>query len=129
MIQKVLLVDDSEATNHLNKYLLQKLNICEEIVIATNGKKALDYVQQNLESLPDLILLDINMPVMDGFEFLDAIKPFEKKLNETVIIVLLTTSMINKDREKAKQYSYVRDYVIKPLKKEDMEKLYNQLYG
>ena len=76
-IDSVLLVEDDRITNFLNERLLRKLNITESIKVATNGEEALQYLEKTEASgkpLPDLIFLDINMPVMDGLEFLQEVQ-------------------------------------------------------
>src|ERR1700712_1618420 len=97
-LNTVLLVDDDRITNFINQRLIEKLNITQNVTALLNGKEAIDYIKTtNLEKkqLPDLILLDINMPVMDGFEFVNSFRAllYEKK----VIIVMLTTSSNEKD--------------------------------
>ena len=104
-LNTVLLVDDDRITNFINQRLIEKLNITQNVTALLNGKEAIDYIKTtNLEKkqLPDLILLDINMPVMDGFEFVNSFRAllYEKK----VIIVMLTTS--SNEKENYSNYSH-----------------------
>lgn len=118
-IKSVLLVDDDPASNFLARLLLRKLKTVEHVSVAENGKEALDYIIENSgkKSFPDLILLDINMPLMDGFEFMDHFQrlPF-KNLTR---VVLLSSSISSKDLQRAAAYK-VEDFINKPLTKEKL---------
>jgi CheY-like chemotaxis protein len=116
----ILLVDDDEPTNFLNQMVLEEMGITHHIRIAQNGEEALTYLRKTgigneTCPLPDLILLDINMPAMNGWEFLQhyAALPSHQKAN--VVIVMLTTSLNPDDRAKAQQISEVTGFETKPL--------------
>lgn len=120
-LNEILLVDDSKGINTLNRRILQEMNVAKTISTALNGKLALDYLttkdQNNKFPKPDIILLDINMPVMDGYQFLETYKKLDKELNLGNIIVMLTTSVDDVDIERSKSCSYVKGYQFKPLTK------------
>ena len=99
----------------MNKYVLEAAEICDKIDIAKNGLLALEYLKSNLKSLPELIFLDVKMPVMNGFEFLDELQKYEQKLNNTFVIVMLSSSLSPIDINKSKEYPYVKEYLNKPL--------------
>ncbi|MFN3404495.1 MAG: response regulator [Cytophagaceae bacterium] len=116
-VNSILLVEDDSITNFINDRLLKNLKVANEVHIATNGQEALNVINTKLKEdrpLPELILLDLNMPVMDGFEFLQQFKkiPSEKKDNSLVIV--LTTSTHNNDLKKLEDAGNV-DYLNKPL--------------
>ena len=93
--KKILLVDDDETSNFLNELLIKGMDIVEEVSIASNGQEALNYLENESGSFPQLIFLDLNMPVMDGFEFLEA---FEKTQTTKVPVrrtTLKTTKGLN----------------------------------
>jgi CheY-like chemotaxis protein len=118
-----LLVDDDETTNMVNQMLLEDLDITGDLLIARNGKEALDLIQQHHQAkgcYPDLILLDINMPVMDGFEFLSAFEQLEMEDKNAITIVMLTTSMNPEDVKKA-QKAYIKGFLNKPLSEQDLK--------
>ncbi len=123
-INSILLIDDDDTTNFLNKRLFQKMDIADELQVARNGRDALEYIEKYCHPLPGegpripkLILLDINMPVMNGFGFLSAFEQLECEGKEEVIIVVLTTSLNPKDVT-AIQQSGVKDFINKPLTRE-----------
>jgi CheY-like chemotaxis protein len=113
----VMLVDDNENWRYLSKRILQKAGVGKQIITADNGLEAIKKLQTLLvsrEKMPDLIFLDINMPVMDGFEVLEEITKWpELDLNQTRIF-LCTTSTHVSDKEKASQYPIAR-YITKSL--------------
>lgn len=116
----ILLVDDDEPTNFLNQMVLEELNITKHIKIAENGKEALSYLEKTGSGdenfpLPELILLDINMPAMNGWEFLQQYAQLPPRQKANVVIVMLTTSLNPDDRAKAEEISEVTGFETKPL--------------
>ena len=113
----ILLVDDDGTTNFLNKGTLERMQLGDEIHIELNGEKALNYVQHYSEkhnnTCPELILLDLKMPVLDGFEFLEylRIKKFINK--EQVKTIVLTTSTHKEDLKRLDKFGV--KYISKPL--------------
>ncbi|QHT68302.1 response regulator [Rhodocytophaga rosea] len=126
----ILIVDDDYASNYLTEMILQDLQITEHIYLARNGKEALDLIkdycqydqQPASKPCPQLIFLDINMPVMDGFEFLEEFEKIEHIKKNPIPIFLLTTSTNVRDIEKAKRYQ-VSAYIEKPLTEEKIVKI------
>lgn len=116
-MHKVLLVDDDENTNFLSKMVLNTAGF-NDIREVLNGQEAYEQIEQDC---PDIIFLDINMPVMDGWEFLD-----EKKTKapcKHVKIVLLTSSTFVEDKKRAVRYPCVVDYIVKPLTQEKVKQI------
>lgn len=127
----ILLVEDDNITNFINERLIKKLDVAEEIKVAANGSEALSFIRTRVaggKNSPDLIFLDINMPVMDGFEFLQEFKQLEFPGKEKVVIVVLTTSTNQNDIEKLKN-SGNTDFINKPLTKEKIEKIINKNFS
>jgi CheY-like chemotaxis protein len=131
MLHKILCVDDDPITLMLYKMVIAKASFTEEIITAKNGQEALDYYN-NLQAInesccPELIFLDLNMPVMGGWEFLDNfITEKYSEFNKTKVIVLSSTIDPN-DIEKSKKYSIVIDFMSKPITKEMLENLKERL--
>ncbi|MDQ3535982.1 MAG: response regulator [Bacteroidota bacterium] len=123
-LNKVFLVDDDETSNFLNTLLIRSMKITDKVEISKNGKEALTKfvaLKQLDKEWPELVLLDLNMPVMDGFEFLEEYCKLYAEEQEQTKIVMLTSSNSPKDIDKAKKYN-IAGYINKPLTE---EKLHN----
>lgn len=129
----ILLVDDDEITNYVNSLIIKKSGITDEILIALNGNQALEIIQKRFGSeeqkgesnIPLLIFLDINMPIMDGLEFMEHFSSLEERVKEKVTVIVLSTSSHKNDFDKMYQYG-VQGFISKPLQQEELEKLANQ---
>ncbi|HEY4151186.1 MAG TPA: response regulator [Chitinophagaceae bacterium] len=119
----VLLVDDDLPTNFLNRVILEEAGCADCIQIAQSGQDALDFLQKAGEfsrkddtcPTPALIFLDINMPAMDGWEFLSRYNALKKEQQAGIIIVMLTTSLNPEDELKARTIPAVSGFQCKPL--------------
>ncbi|MEX0280423.1 MAG: response regulator [Arenibacterium sp.] len=121
-LKKVLLIDDDRVTNMMHTRVLSRSGLIEQIDIATDGQDALDYLGRlgGGDATPELILLDINMPRMDGFEFLEEYARLPEHLRKGHIIIMLTTSLLESDRERADASPWVLRFANKPVKAEDV---------
>lgn len=107
---KVLLVDDDKINNYINLRLIRRIGLSEEIIVTNNGQEAITYLKTcDKNELPTLILLDINMPVMDGFEFLEEYEKFKFNTVERPMIVVLTTSTNTNDIKRWKVLRLLQD--------------------
>lgn len=113
----ILLIDDDESTNYLHRRLLNKMECTQLLEIAEDGTMALNYLSQTPQPnpSPDLIFLDINMPVMNGWEFLQEYKILEKNQPVKPVMVMLTTSLNHDDEQKAKGMAEINEFRNKPL--------------
>ena len=131
-LSSIMLVDDDTTTNFLNQMLIQRLGVAKHLVIAENGAEALQTLHQTCvplsASCPNLILLDMKMPIMNGIEFLEAYAqlPFHKK--QSIVVVMLTTSMLPSDMERVKQLP-VAGILNKPLTKEKLQDVVDEYFG
>ena len=120
----VLLVDDDPTANYLNQLLLKRLGVAEQVLVALNGKEALDllhvHCQTPFASSPVLILLDVKMPVMDGFAFLEAYELLPAAQRQAITIVMLTTSLHPRDVERVQQLN-IGGFLNKPLNREKVD--------
>jgi CheY-like chemotaxis protein len=121
-LKNILLIDDDAICSWINMVMLEEMQVAQKVECINDGKSAVEYLQMNCSSeagpdkvCPDLILLDLNMPGVDGFDVLEKLKQTagcESLSSERVVI--LTTSMHQKDLEKARSYN-VHSYLTKPL--------------
>ncbi|MBV8251699.1 MAG: response regulator [Chitinophaga sp.] len=121
LINMIFIVDDDPIHQQIAKIMIERQGISNNIRVFSDAQEVLDYFRENTnvpEALPDLILLDLNMPVMDGWEFLDEYAGFQTSLPKQVKIFVLTSSIDEKDKERVRSYKFVSGYLTKPLSKE-----------
>lgn len=122
---KLLVIDDDDINIFIIKKIVEKTGYEVDMVAKTNGQLAIDYLTTcigNKEELPQLVLIDINMPVLNGWEFLEAYE----KLNivNKVEMYMLSSSVYENDIEKAKTYQTVKGFISKPLSIERLTELF-----
>jgi CheY-like chemotaxis protein len=122
----ILLIDDDEPTNFLNKMVVDELDIARHVQVVTNGQEALDYLN-GTGPRPELILLNINMPLMDGWEFVDRYTTLvtSQKANA---LVMLTTSLNPNDEKTAMANAEIAGFVNKPLRRETLENIIDRFF-
>lgn len=122
MKQNVWLVDDDEMSNFLSQKTLEKMGIANQIHIALNGKEALDMFNKYYTGsipLPALILLDLKMPIMDGFQFIELFYKLDISNKEKVKIIIVTTSIDPNDVLRAKEFG-IEHFLSKPITEKDI---------
>lgn len=122
MKQEILLIDDDHVINIINTRLIKKIAPEATTVPFHNGEPAFEYIKANMET-HFLIFLDINMPIMNGWEFLDEIRTIKTSFKGT--IHMLTSSIDNSDKVKASTCDLVQSFISKPLKIELLETIIN----
>ncbi len=127
--QQVLIIDDDPSSLFLARMTLEEMQIAQEIKPVKSAGEGLSFLRTNCingqgesENCPDLILLDINMPGMDGFDFLDCLKALGQQDLISRVVVALTSSDAAKDRVRMQTYG-VRHFMVKPLIEEDIRQL------
>jgi len=132
----ILLIDDDEPTNFLNKLILEEMNCAEQIHIAKSGREAINFLTANHREknnrdaqMPDLVFLDINMPAMDGWEFLDLFTGFNTARKKKAVTIMLTTSLNPEDETKSKTIAQVSGYRRKPLSREMVEEILEKYFS
>lgn len=124
-IKCILLIDDNPADNTFHKINIAEADVCDYVAVATNGREALSYLMKSGEPdsssdsasfpKPDIIFLDINMPGMNGFEFLDEYEKLDEKIKSSIVIIMLSTSLNPEDEKRAMSYKEVAEFQYKPL--------------
>ncbi|MGB2761626.1 MULTISPECIES: response regulator [Maribacter] len=132
-LNTILLVDDDDASNFLHSIFINKLDMDVNINSALNGQEAIDFIlgkgQEQLE-LPCMVMLDLRMPVMDGWQFMKAYEELvPKKLKSQITIVLVTISDNKEDKERAISNKYIADFAQKPLSDETFKALIQKHYS
>lgn len=125
-IQMVMLVDDNDTDNFISRRIIEITKFSEEVVIKNSGKSALEYIESNKNSinkLPDLIFLDINMPIVDGFVFLYEFERFSDKVKNKCKIIILSSSDNKRDIDKIVNNDYVIKFITKPLTETALEEV------
>ncbi|MEQ9403799.1 MAG: response regulator [Cyclobacteriaceae bacterium] len=126
--RRIVLIDDDFTTNTLNKLIIEKSELVDEVVIFDRADQALEFFQsENDESNNSLTLLDINMPVMDGWDFLNEYDKLNGKMKRNKII-LLTSSIDPADKTKAEEFKPVAEYRSKPLSMEMLKTLVDKYF-
>ncbi|HKR05734.1 MAG TPA: response regulator [Bacteroidia bacterium] len=113
---KVLLIDDNTLDNFVNKKLVEMNSFASKVEVFESAQAALDYLKnEKTENLPDIIFLDIMMPIMDGFQFLDKFELLHESIHTKCKIIMLSTSDSFKDLNRANKNRFVHKFLNKPL--------------
>jgi CheY-like chemotaxis protein len=130
MVSSILLIEDDEATNYLNQIIIHQFNCFKSIHISYNAQDAINYLTAKGEykeykgiKLPEIILLDINLPGMDGWEFLDHYSNLNLCALNNTIVTILTVSPRETSLSKIRGYDCLNDYLEKPLTFEKLDQV------
>lgn len=128
----IVLIDDDHATNFIHKKILENSGLEAHIQVCSGGQMGLDYLNcegdfmnESKYPQPGIILLDINMPQMDGWEFLEIYEQLPQERKAKIVVSMLTTSLNPDDRDKANQTPAINGFFNKPLEIEDIMNLIN----
>ncbi|MDF9301593.1 response regulator [Tritonibacter mobilis] len=123
-IGSIMLIDDNEIDHHMCKRVVERSGLVGEFIQFLSAEEALDHLRQAGDRpVVDAILLDVNMPRMDGFEFLETATAELGEHFARVVVMMLTTSLNPRDKERAAQFAVVKDYSSKPLLIEYLQRL------
>ncbi len=127
----IALVDDDQTTNFLNKRLIESKGVADKVLIFKNGEEAINHfskLDESSELRPQLVLLDINMPIMNGFEFLDAYKELSDTQKADQIVVMLSSSEQPNDKAEAQKRG-IEEYLSKPLTEDNLKTILEKYYA
>ncbi len=130
MKKKILcLVDDDDVYQFTFLRQIKDSDLAKDILMFSDGELAMDFIEGHLaevDSLPDIIFLDINMPIMDGWEFLEEFIRLKPNIGKKIVIYMVSSSIDPSDIDRAKAISEVSDYLIKPIVKEQVKTIIEQ---
>jgi CheY-like chemotaxis protein len=118
VIDLVMLVDDNDTDNFISKRIIEITKFANRVEVKNSGKSALDYLrefQDNVDELPNLIFLDINMPIVDGFVFLYEFEKFNDLIKDKCKVIILSSSDNKRDIDKIVNNNHVIKFITKPL--------------
>lgn len=127
---KVFVIDDDDIYQFTIGITLKSIPRVKSINKFCDGAVALEHIvahQNEEEELPDLIFLDINMPIMDGFQFMEEFTELLPKLSKSIKVYMVSSSMDPKDMKKAKRIEAISDYLIKPLNSKDVKEILTKM--
>lgn len=120
-INLLCVVDDDEIYTFLIKRIIKLAQVAENTIFFKNGQEALEFFIEHKtkpEELPELILLDINMPILDGWQFMDGFSQLASRLEKDITVYMISSSEDQDDYERAKSISRIKDFVRKPIDKD-----------
>lgn len=121
-----MLVDDNDTDNFISRRIIEITKFADDVIVKNSGKGALDYLKEHensKENLPDLIFLDINMPIVDGFVFLYEYEKFGNLVKDKCRVIILSSSDNKRDIDKIVNNNYVIKFVTKPLTEKTLEEI------
>jgi CheY-like chemotaxis protein len=119
----IWVIDDDPIYQIIVNKIIQKTELFLNVSSFKNGKDAIDTLKnslENREALPNIILLDINMPIMDGWEFMEEMVAIKPKISEAINIYIVSSSIALEDKKKAKNYPEIIAYLSKPINTNDL---------
>jgi response regulator RpfG family c-di-GMP phosphodiesterase len=125
-IGTVMLVDDNDTDNFISKRIIEITKFSSNVIVKNSGKSALDYLVENKEfpeAIPDIIFLDINMPIVDGFVFLYEYEKFSNSVKDKCRVIILSSSDNKRDIDKIINNDFVIKFVTKPLTEKTLEEI------
>lgn len=120
MSKVICIIDDDPIYQFLINKIIGNANAEHDVMFFKNGKEALDYFMEDSNNLPDIILLDLEMPVMDGWDFLKEIEPLH---TDNTAIYIVSSSISHEDKEKAKAFPKIKGHFSKPMNSNKIEEI------
>lgn len=127
----ILLIDDREDCNYMHKLILESMDCVEKVETAMDGMQALDFLgrtQDGIHLKPEIIFLDINMPVMDGWEFLEEFENLNADQKDGTVLIMLSSSVNPKDKERALANKNVKEFMTKYLDETAVKSIFKKYF-
>lgn len=127
----ICIVDDDDIYQFTMVKNLKALQLANKIIVFSDGEEALNFMIENInkeDELPDVIFLDINMPIMDGFQFMEEYIKVKPKVGKRILIYMVSSSVDPVDVERANKISEISDYIIKPIKPGKLQAIIESLH-
>lgn len=124
------LIDDDQTFTFLTRKIIASTGFATRIVGSADGQEAIGYLNDQISNknpLPDLILLDLSMPIMDGWEFLEEYSSLDPQIKKKTKLYIVSSSISPHDVERAKSYSAVKDFLVKPIRKDKLTEIFQSL--
>jgi CheY-like chemotaxis protein len=125
-INTFCIIDDDDIYQFTTSLILKKTDLVNKIILFSNGLKAINFLKDelgNIENIPDVLFLDINMPIMDGWEFLKEYLLIKPMIPKTVIIYMVSSSVDERDVLKANSISEISGYLVKPISSQNIKEV------
>lgn len=126
----VCIVDDDDIYQFTIVKTLKALELTDRIMVFSDGEEALEFMLDNInedDELPDVIFLDIDMPVMDGFQFMEEYVKIKTNIGKKITIYMVSSSVDPADIERAKKISEITDYIVKPITHDQLKSIIQEL--
>lgn len=125
------IIDDDGMYIRLLKKIIKARKLCDNLLIFNNGKESIDYFEAILKNLheeevPDIMFIDLNMPIMDGWEFIERFTKIENKFNKLISLYIVSSSINPVDIDRAKSLSNIKDYLVKPVRITELETIFKK---
>jgi CheY-like chemotaxis protein len=124
-----MVVDDDDDYNFITEEIFQDIDLKTQLTFKIWARDALDYLKENEDRFPDLILLDINMPIMNGWEFLEEYEIRNYHINYPTVIVMISTSVFREDKVKANNFARVVEFIEKPISGENILRIRDKYFS
>jgi len=125
-MRKLVFIDDDPIDHFLMKHILRDKNYFDTTTYTLYGSLVLDYIEENMsdpEKLPDMIFLDLNMPQHSGWDFLERMRQMQPRITKNIRVYILSSSVQPMDRETSAKYSFVSEFISKPVDQLDIERI------